>query len=401
LRSLWAILNEFCIFSLGIGKKKMKIAYVTTYDSSDINQWSGLGTNIKKALENSGFQIEAIGNLRKKHHPLRKIKEMMYGRVFRKGYLWEREPRLLKNYAAQVENALASISFDVIFSPGTLPIAYLQTRKPIVIWSGSTFAGARDFYPNFSNLCAESIKNGNIAEQMALSKCRLAIFSSEWAADSAIKFYNVDRKKVRIVPWGANIICNRNVQDINSIIKNKNYDICKLLFVGLDWNRKGGALAVNVADQLNQKGIKTELHVIGCNPEGSLPAFVKLHGFISKKNEEGRISFDKLMSESHFFILPSKAEMFGVVFAEASSFGLPSLATRVGGIPSAIHDGINGQTFPLNEGPEEYCAYIEKLMSSRKEYEKLAMSSFREYSGRLNWASSGRNAYELIQEFCG
>ena len=132
-----------------------------------------------------------------------------------------------------------------------------------------------------------------------------------------------------------------------------------------------------------------------------MPGFVKLHGFVSKKTEAGRNLLDQLYNESHFLILPSRAECSAMVFAEASSFGLPSLATKVGGIPTSIHDGKNGQTFPLNEGPEVYCDYIETLMASRQQYEQLAVSSFREYSERLNWESSGRKVSELIHEFCG
>jgi glycosyltransferase involved in cell wall biosynthesis len=380
--------------------QEMKIAYVTTYDSSDIRNWSGIGTYMLKTLESSGFQIEAIGNLKEKNTYLYRLKTRFYARILGKRYHKGREPRLLKNYAAQVEKALASISYDVVFCPGTKPITYLRTEKPIVTWFGSTFAGAVDYYPSYCNLCAETIKNGNMTTRIALSNCRLNIFSNDWAADIAIKNYNVDPKKVKVVPYGANIICNRNIQDIRSIITNKNYDICKLLFVGVDWLRKGGDTAVKVADLLNQRGIKTELHVVGCDPKGILPAFVKQHGYISRANEEGRISLDNLMAESHFLILPSRAEFYGVVFPEASSFGLPSLATRVGGIPTAVHDGINGQTFPLSDGPEVYCDYIERLMSSKQEYEQLALSSFREYSERLNWETSGKRVHELIQEFC-
>ena len=379
----------------------MKIAYVTTYDSSDIHAWSGSGTYILRALQNCGVQTELIGNLRDKNLPIYKLKNALYAKLLSKAYLRDREPSLLKDYATQVESALAHISCDVVFSPGAIPIAYLRTEKPIVFWTDATFAGMIDFYPEFSNLCAESIKNGNTMEQLALSKCRIAIYTSEWAANTAIHQYDVDPAKVRVVPFGPNIDCNRNLQDIASIIKNKNLDTCKLLFVGVSWSRKGGDIAVRVADLLNQRGIKTELDIVGCNPTVTLPGFVNRHGFITKTTEDGRMFLDKLMTESHFLILPSRAECYGLVFAEASSFGLPSLATNVGGIPTVIHDGKNGQTFPLDARPEQYCDYIERFISSKQLYDELALSSFREYSEKLNWLSAGRKVYDLMQEFCG
>lgn len=378
----------------------MKIAYVTSYDSSDVHSWSGLGYYILQALQDSGFETEAVGGLREDKVFLR-VKSALYNRLSAKDYHVERDPVLLKHYARQVEKSLETIQHDAVFSPGTIPIAFLKTKKPIVFWTDATFAGIRDFYPGFSNLCRETIRNGNRLEQQALTKCRLAIYSSEWAANTAVENYNVHPDKVRVVPFGANVNSSRDVRDINAIISSKSFDICKLVFIGVDWYRKGGDIALKVADQLNRRGVKTELHIAGCEPTFRLPAYVKQHGFISKSSAEGRQAFDKLMTDAHFFILPTRAECFGVVFAEASSYGLPSLATDVGGIPTAIRNGRNGQTFALSASVEEYCDYIERYMKSKSDYSILANSSFTEYSERLNWSSTGRMAHDLIKEYCG
>jgi glycosyltransferase involved in cell wall biosynthesis len=380
----------------------MKIAYITTYDSSDIHAWSGLGNHILRALQDVGFETENLGNLRERKNRLWMsiLKKAYYTKLRSKLYLRDREKTILMDYSAQVKKKLTSVHYDIVFSPGTIPIAYLETEKPIVFWTDSTFAGMIDFYPSFTNLCAETIKNGNNMEQAALSKCRIAIYSSEWAANTAIQNYDVDPAKVNVVPFGANIRCNRTLEDIHNIVEHKSYDSCKLLFVGLDWYRKGGDKALEVSNLLNQRGLKTELHIAGCNPAVDLPKFVKQHGFISKKHEKDRKRLEKLFSEAHFLILPSRAECCAIVFAEASSFGLPSLTTRVGGIPTAIEEGRNGWTFPLDGTAKEYCDYIERYMSSKADYRELALSSFKEYSERLNWSSAGKNVYDLIQEFC-
>lgn len=378
----------------------MKIAYVTTYDSSDQHYWSGSGTSILTSLRDSGFQVEAIDNLKARSTLFFRMKKVFYSKLFSKNYLRDREPALSQYYASQVESALASTSCDLVFSPGTIPIAYLRIPKPVVFWGDSTFAGMVNFYPSFTNLCSETLKNGNKLEQMALSSCRLAIYSSEWAANTALENYEVDQAKVKVVPFGANFSSGRDLQAINSIIQNKSFEPCKLLFLGVDWLRKGGDIALKVADLLNRSGMRTELHVAGCQPPGRLPDYVKQHGYLSMDAVEGRQALESLMLESHFLILPSKAECYGVVFAEASSFGLPSLATHVGGIPTAVHDGKNGQTFPPNTPPERYCEVIAGLMASKQAYVSLALSSFNEYTKRLNWATAGRRVKELIQENC-
>lgn len=376
----------------------MKLAYVTTYDASDIHAWSGGGYYLSQALMQSGFQIKHIGNLRGTNNIFYRTKTLVYREFLSRNHLISREPRILKSYAKQVENSLSRINPDVVFSPGTLPISYLQTNIPIVFWTDATFAGMINFYPRFSNLSRATIKNGNRMEQEALSRSSLAIYTSEWAAKSAINNYDVDPQKVKIVTYGANINCDQTEEDINEILTAKDFSVCKLLFIGDDWLRKGGDMAIRTTEILNDQGIKTELHIVGCTPPFEVPWFVTLHEFISKRTDEGWKRLSKLFAESHFLILPSRADCVPNVLSEASSFGLPSLATNVGGIPTAIRDGKNGHLFTLEESAEKYSDYIIRLISSKDQYQQLAISSFREYKNRLNWLLAGKKVSELIYE---
>ncbi len=375
----------------------MKIAYVSTSDPSDVHAWSGLVSHTFQALQASGFEMHAISGFAETHTLRSKMKKAFYSGVLSKKYLRDREPARLKHYAMQVERELAKTRCDAIFSPGYAPVAYLQTDTPIVFWADATFAGLLDFYPAFSHLCAESIRNGHEIEQRALSNCSLAIYSSDWAAKSAIDHYEVDPAKVKVVPFAANIRGNRSRQDIESLLDHKAGTVCRLLFLGVDWQRKGGDIALQVAERLNRRGIDTVLHIAGCDPGTNLPDFAVSHGFISKHSEAGRSLLDALFSEAHFLILPTRAECFGVVFAEASSFGLPSLASNVGGITTAIHDGKNGQTFPVDADPDQYCDYIENLMRSPDAYRRLSLSAFTEYSERLNWTKVGEQLAALLR----
>ena len=50
-------------------------------------------------------------------------------------------------------------------------------------------------------------------------------------------------------------------------------DVCKLLFIGSDWYRKGGDIAVEIAGSLNAMGLKTELTMLGGHMAGDCPGF--------------------------------------------------------------------------------------------------------------------------------
>jgi len=383
----------------------MKTAYVSTHDASNILAWSGLVHHIAKALELQGFRLEYVDALEEKYGWLTWKKIRVYRYLARVGlrphvHLQDREPSLLRSYAVQVSERLSSTSVDLVFSPETPPICKVECKQPIAFWTDATFAGMVGFYPRFRNLSSESIRHGNAMEQEALSRCRLAIYSSKWAARSAVENYNVAPGKIHVVPFGANIPCDRSFDDIKTIVGARAMDRCNLLFIGVEWQRKGGDVAVQIAEALNEQGLPTELAVVGCDPPGRVPDCVTAYGFVSKASPQGIETIGRLLAESHFLILPSRAECLAVVIAEAGSFGLPSVASDTGGIPTALRDGANGRTFSTDGDMLEYCSFISHMMSHPAEYRELALSSFNEYRTRLNWRVAGERVRALIHEIC-
>ena len=377
----------------------MNLLYATTYDASDIRNWSGTGLHIAQSLRTQGVHVEFAGPMDEQHRLPLKVKQLAYC-LFGKRYFRERSPLVLKGYAKQIFPKLRSSSIDVVFSPGTLPIAYLDCKQPIAFWTDATFAGMIDFYPDFTNLAGAAVREGNAAEKSALDRCKLAIYSSEWAAKSAIEFYGADPCKVRVVSFGANLESEQTLPQIQQTIASKKQKPCRLLFMGVDWIRKGGPMALAVARALNERGVSTELKIVGCTPppEESLPSYVTTLGFISKSSDEGRAKLGSLLREAHFLIVPSIAECTPIVFCEANAAGVPCLTTDVGGIPSVIRNDINGRTFTLGATPDEYCDYISSLMERHVDYERLALSSFNEYRTRLNWKTAGTTIAKLLSE---
>jgi glycosyltransferase involved in cell wall biosynthesis len=374
----------------------MKISYVTTGDVKDVHAWSGLIFHIFNALQVNGNDVECIDKLRCKPTFLSKIRYAV-ARLRGKKYLWQREFSIAKSFATEILERIDP-NTDVIFSAGSLPIALLKTNKKIVFYADANFVSMVDYYEWFSNLSKRSIMLGNTLEKQALENCDLAIYSSDWAAQSAIKDYGINPQKVKVVPFGANIECSRTEKDVEAIFDAKSKDVCNLLFVGVDWERKGGNIALEAAKILHEKGVNVCLDIVGvkdCPVE--LPNYVVNHGFISKSTEEGKKKINGLFEKAHFFLLPTRAECFGVVFSEAASFGLPSISTKTGGIATVINDNINGKTFDLSSSPTEYADYITDLFNNPTMYRELALSSFHDYKNRLNWEVSGQAILELIK----
>jgi glycosyltransferase involved in cell wall biosynthesis len=376
----------------------MKLAYVTAWDARDRSKWSGLGYYMARALEQQSHTVEYVGPLRVSQRWYLWAKKQLYARGLKKRYLPDRDPPVAKGFARQASRRLSRLAVDIVFSPGTVPIAYLESEQPIVFWTDSTFAGMVDFYPEFTNLCRETLQNGTALEAAALERAALAVYSSEWAAQTAIQSYGVAQTKVHVVPFGANIDETPTLDVVRGMVAARSTRVCKLLFLGVAWFRKGGDIALEVARELNAAGLPTELMVVGCKPRipGPRPHFVRYGGTISKSSPTRVIELKALMAESHFLVLPSRADCTPVVFNEANAFGVPCLATAVGGIASIIRNGVNGSTFARDAAISTYCEYIWTHFSDLQAYRDLALSSFREYETRLNWSVAGRTVSELM-----
>ena len=374
----------------------MHIAFVSTYDARDPSLWAGTTFRMWRALEAQGCTIEHINPLREHGRLMLKVAQELYAKVGRRALHRDREAIVINGYAQQIERALSRSSAQIVFCAGSIAIAQLKTDRPIVFWTDATYQSMLDSYTWELPVSKRSHRLGNIQEKSALDRAALAIYSSEWAAKYAIEHLGADRARVKVVPFGANIDETRSLDDVKRLIERRPRDVCRLLFIGTGWQRKGGDTAVEVARMLNERRVRTELTLLGSDAPQSLPDFVKRAGFIDKKTREGRARFDDLFASSHFLILAAQAEAFGIVLCEANSFGLPNIATNVGGIPTIVRDGVNGALFAPGDA-KSMSERIEQLMRDRSAYEHLAVNSFCEYKSRLNWEIAGRTVKSMLQ----
>jgi glycosyltransferase involved in cell wall biosynthesis len=376
----------------------MKIAFASTADLRDVHKYSGTPFHMTKALAAQGIEIDSLGKLKTRVSLPFKLKRFWSEKIGGAEESSRFNLDTVKGYAEQIQQRLTASNPDVVMSHVANPLAYLECKQPIVLWTDALYAGLVGFISQFSNHSAATRAAANTLTQAALSRCQLAIFSSDWAARTAMELYGTDRAKIKVVPFGANIDCQHTLADMRDMIKRRSRDCVKLLFLGKEWERKGGDVVLTVAKALHAAGQRVELHLVGCQPpQGTeIPAYVYCHGYVSKQTPAGIETITRLLSESHFLFVPSRAEAFGIVFCEANAYGLPCLTSAVGGISTIVKDDINGKTFTLNAAPEVYCTYIMNLMQDYNRYEALALAAFNEYETRLNWNVATRTVKQMM-----
>ena len=379
----------------------MKIAYLFHRDASNPTVQSGRPASILAELKRSGVDIEEVFPLQAKPHGLVLPKKIYY-RLLRKHYRGDREPSYVAAAADEFRERTAGKSYDLVFSPGSEMVSRIVTDRPVMFCADATFANMVDYYWDFTNLSREYLRKGHALERAAIDRATLAIYPSRWAADSAVNDYGADPSKIAVIPFGANFGKNNTRAEVEAWIDARPRDEIRLLFVGRHWDRKGGDIVVETAYCLIKLGHRVSLDVVGCEVplrHRDLP-WIRSHGVLSPQVESETARLSALFAGAHYVFVPSRAEAYGMTFAEANAFGVPAVSTDTGGIPAVVTDGHNGHLLPLSARGADYADVIAASFGNPLRYRKLCERSYETFAQALNWRTLTRRLLELAHARC-
>src|SRR5262249_41978653 len=103
-----------------------------------------------------------------------------------------------------------------------------------------------------------------------------------------------------------------------------------------------------------------------------------------------------LMAAADLFGLPSGAEASGIALAEALYIGTPVVATRVGGIPEIVDDGVDGVLVPPANS-QALAEAIAGLLNDPERRAQLAGAARQKMTSRFSFPSMVTH-YEEIYE---
>ena len=379
---------------------KVRVGFLSDKNYFDQNAWSGIVYYMHQALLSTDLAIINLGK------PKNISMVDTIGKKITKRLLKKDKPKVgseryfveSQKFAQLIRNQLSRNACDAIFAPvASKELYFLETTVPILYLSGMTFKIYKEEYKLNLKHDQKELEQLDKQERVALSKATRVVYPSDWPVHSAIHDYQVDPNKIRVIPYGANLEELPLVSQINSY--KKQTSPCSLLFVGKDWQRKGGDIAFQTLISLLNKGIDTELIIVGCVPPAEFKHDrLKVIPYLDKSKPKQKQKFYELFLESHFFIFPTRAEAFGVVNSEANAFGLPVMTTEVGGIPNIVRNGKNGYMFPVSASGEDFANLIAEIFSDQVRYKQLVRSSREEYDSRLNWNKWAENIQNVTME---
>lgn len=371
----------------------MKIGFISSASPTDRRASSGTNYQMAQALAKVG-ELVWIPIAPPRYYRYLEIGIKALARLCRKNICFNYMYIGAKILASNID-AEKFLDCDIIvaFWAGSV-LAFVDTKgKPVVYLSDATFPAMIDYYPPFSHLFKKNIRFGIDIEKHSLNKATQIVLSSDWSAASAINDLQQPEKKVHVIEFGANI----DDKDIlpHSFVYNGHLDI---LFMGVEWKRKGGDIAVEAIRWLNANGIDATLHIIGIKrldeKIASLP-YINNVGFLNKNNPEEYRKLADIITKSHLLLLPTIAECAGIVFCEASANGLPIFTHYTGGVPNYIENGRNGYMLPLGSTGADFGKKIKECLLSG-ELERMSKYAVDVYREKLNWQVWAKKMQKVI-----
>jgi glycosyltransferase involved in cell wall biosynthesis len=371
---------------------KPTLAIVSLWDAASRNAESGYAYSMRAQLHKY-FEIADIFPLplpgEALTYPVRAAYKAM-GRYYHP----MREPIILKALARRIEKHLRGIHPQALFAPSSIPLSFVETSKPRIFATDQPFG---DFVETYLPTPARRfVRLGHAQEKRALTLAARASYPSQWAADNAIRRYDGDRERIDVIPWGANLPGEISQERVDAAIASRPANRCDLVFIGRHWLRKGGDALIATVEELNRRGLPTRATIIGCSPPGLPAHHFDVHPFLDKGQADHFALLSDIMSRSHFLFLPSRAEAYGQAFCEAAAFGLPSIGSTAGGIPTIIRDGETGFVRPTETSAQDFASLIQETLADQHRYGRMARLAREDFRDRLNWDSFGKRLGETI-----
>jgi glycosyltransferase involved in cell wall biosynthesis len=357
-------------------------------DISSEQLWSGIPFNIMNRLKAQGHDVIAVDNLKPNTTFRGRVKGVVYRKLFDKLYLVNRDLHTSARRAQDANRRIAATgAVEAIIAPQIGDVPFLVADAPIITVHDATWFQLLDYYPGYERrgYAKETIDGGIAMDKKGLERAAHCIFTSRWAAESAHRDYGISRNKLSVAPLGANLSRVPSREECENFLHRRGVGACRFLFLGKEWHRKGGDIAVTILSELERRGLSVELHIVGCKPEGVLPRFVRSHGSLWKTEPHQAKQLEEIFQTSDFFILPTRAECFGMAICEAAAYGLPAVTTGTGGVPEVV-----SPEWSIAQSPPvsivEYADWVLAHYRDREAYARASLAARIAFEQRLNWS---------------
>jgi glycosyltransferase involved in cell wall biosynthesis len=185
------------------------------------------------------------------------------------------------------------------------------------------------------------------------------------------------------------VFAGSNIDPTPIPLGNDGYRNQTVIFVGVDWERKGGPSLLQAFQKLLVKLPAARLVILGSRPRIRHPQ-IEVLGRVPPEEVKRRLA------QASVFCLPTRVEPFGIAVVEAFFHKLPVVTTNIGAMPGLVHPGKSGILIPPGDSDALAAALLELLSDPAK------CREFGEYGRKVvseiySWDEVGRKLHQGVE----
>lgn len=235
--------------------------------------------------------------------------------------------------------------------------------------------------PYFPKNISQSIINKTIEYEHQVNQGLDRIYTmSEYLKNSFIRDYGISSDKVICIGAGINL---DNLPIVNN---NKNYSKKNILFIGIDFERKGGNDLLRAFKIVRQLLPDTILNIIGPKQQvdhANIPGII-WHGLLRKNVMTEANKLHDLFNNSSLFVMPSLYEPFGIAPLEAMSYQIPCIVSNAWALPEIVPQNVCGKLVSPGNC-EELAECIISLLSNPSLLKEYGEAGRRHVENNFTW----------------
>lgn len=356
---------------------------------------SGINVHLFRELRKLGWTIDAIEvPIPKIAKYINMIKRFKPNKVAWRDRFYEtlgKDPLAFKLRTQFCEKAIAPIinEYDAILQIGGMfAPSFRKIPIPYATYNDYTMKLAGREYKPWNPFQSEKVAKKWYDMEGQLYKNAARVFTfSENTRRSVIEDYGAKADQVFATNAGVNF-------EILPDKTEKNFDQNLVLFVGIDFKRKGGFVVLDAFKKVKDQIKNARLVILGPD-KGSIPCDipdVEFKGLIKDREEVKR-----LYREATLFAMPSYGDPFPNAFFEAMVYQLPCIGSNISGMPEQIKDGETG--FVIERGDSNALAEkILYLLQNKDKAKQMGEAGYDRVKNNFTWELVAKRMDEQLMK---
>jgi len=235
-----------------------------------------------------------------------------------------------------------------------------------------------------------------LLSKLIFGKSDIIVAVSIYEKEMLKQNFEADERKIRHIPNGV------DVKELEGKVKKKSNDTKTILYVGRLEKYKGVSFLIKAFQRLKANLTNSQLVIVGrgpCKEElVSLSRKLEVQDSVTFLENLPKEELTNLYLTSDVFILVSQYESLPIAVLDALAYGLPIIATNVGGLPEIIQTGKTGFLLDFPPDEDELIRITTSLLQDEEYAKEIGARAREEILSKFSWDSVVRNLLDLYEE---